>query len=73
MNHLLCRRFVACGLAVKQSLDLGIGKLHAVHLCHIHIALALAVEAELTIEKNSIFEDRFTVDFKSGITIDIEA
>ena len=25
------------------------------------------------IEKITVFEDRFTVDFKSGVTIDIEA
>ena len=49
-DRLFALRGVACGLAVKQSLDLGIGKLHAVHLCDIHTALTLAVPAEFTLD-----------------------
>ena len=49
-DRLFALRCVACGLAVKQSLDLGIGKLHAVHLSNIHTAFALAVPAKLTLD-----------------------
>ena len=49
-DRLFALRCVACGLAVKQSLDLGIGKLHAVHLSDVHTAFALAVPAELTLD-----------------------
>ena len=52
-DSLFALRCVACGLAVKQRLDLSIGKLHTVQLCDIHTAFALAIKAKLTLDNLS--------------------
>lgn len=48
-DSLFALRSVACGLAAEKCLDLSSGKLHAVHFCNIHSALALAVIAEFAL------------------------
>ena len=49
-DRLFALRGVACGLAVKQSLDLSIGERYPIHFCDIHTALTLAVPAKFTLD-----------------------